>query len=179
MWSDTHTFGVIPTLWPLPTGSRAPGSGVAVGLLAVIGYKGFLIIGCLLSGLMMCTQLITTNIYHIFITNVTPLKKKIPTHTICIHTYKLTSYHYEWQQINGTAAHATRQLVFTWYCIKWSCISFQAFRHTYNGFENASWSMYTVNNYYVYFKNQNGTWKHLCGYNTYNLYRITLFCNTN
>ena len=43
---------------------------VAVSELVVIGYKGFLIIGCLLSGLMMCAQHITINIYHAFITNV-------------------------------------------------------------------------------------------------------------
>ena len=67
--SDTHPLTF--TDW-----ERAPGwLGVVVSELVVIGYKGFLIIGCLLSALMMCTQHITTNIYHVFKANVTPLEQ--------------------------------------------------------------------------------------------------------
>ena len=39
---------------------------MAVSQLVVSDYKGFLILGYLLAGLMMCTQHIIINIYHIF-----------------------------------------------------------------------------------------------------------------
>ena len=56
--SDTHPLTF--TNW-----ERAPGLSVAVSELVVTGYKGFRIIGCLLSGLMMCTQH-TLQIYTMF-----------------------------------------------------------------------------------------------------------------
>ena len=61
--------------------------GVGVSELVVIAYKGFLIIGCLLSGLMMCTQH-TLQMEYIFYNKSNGLRNRI-------HTYKLTSYHYE------------------------------------------------------------------------------------
>ena len=61
------------------------------------------------------------------------------------------------------------------------------FIHAYNGFENASWSMYTesrvsdplttsISKTKMGHENISGR---LVRYNIYNLYRITLFCNTN
>ena len=79
---DDGTHPLTFTNWELCTWL-----GVAVSELVVIGYKGFVIIGCLLSGRMTRTQQIILNIYHAFLYNeCNALGKKTPIHTNRIHT---------------------------------------------------------------------------------------------